>query len=334
MENVTSPLTPGLTFSVELVTPEVAADWMNMIKVKDDVRVQRNLNSRRVSRYGSDMMQGQWPFLGDPVRFSAPDPDGQVFFIDGQHRAEGIIESGVAIPLLVIRGFPFELMQHFDIGGRRTFVNYLQMYDVASPSDVASILTMLWHWRTGKFGYRGMPRVADPAELGQDPTHAELWALYKRTPTVTQAVIRAREVYRLTNKRNVKRSQLGLMYILFGEVDPYKRDAFFAELVRQEPPLDLRPGYPISTLRDRWGRQGATAFQQARSLERWAHMAFLIKTWNAWYDGERINTLVPGPSGWNQLPRIRGLVDQVFEVDEDAEAQFAAEFDGKEGADL
>lgn len=323
MEQFTSPFTPGITFSVEMVTPEMAADWLTRVKMDGEQRVQRSVKPRRVERYSSDMAQGQWPFTGDPVRFS---DDG--YFIDGQHRAEAIIDSGEPQPLLVVRGLPFSIMQQLDVGAPRTFISYLQMHGVKSPGDVSALSVMLWHWKTGKFGYRGLPRVAEPHGLNTDPTHAERWALYKRFPTMDQAVIRAREVYGRTNKYNIKRSQLGMLYVLFGEVDPYRRDAFFAELVRDEQPIDIQPGYPITVIRDRWGRQGASAAQQARSLEKWAWVSFMIKAWNAWYDGERIFQLTPGGSAWHVLPKIRGLVDTTFfEAEEGVEADFEADFD-------
>lgn len=333
MENVTSPLTPGLTFSVELVTPEIAAEWLKMVKIEGDIRVQRHQQPKRVGRYAADMAVHQWPFLGDPVRFSAPDDKGLSYFMDGCHRAEAVVESGESIPLLVIRGFPFSLIQQVDVGGRRTFVNYLQMNGVANPGDVAAVTSMLYHWKTGKYGYRGLPRVANPVHLGQDPTHAELWALFKRYPTIPQAVTTAAAVYRRTNKFTVKRSQLALLYVLLGEVDVYKREAFFAELLREEAPIDLQPNYPITTLRDRWGRQGAKAQGEAATLPRWAWLAFMVKTWNAWYEGERLGVLVPGGSQFHTLPKIKGLVETEFEVDEDAEDAFNAEFD-KDGDDL
>lgn len=322
MEKFTSPLTPGIEFSVELVTPEMAIEMLDTVKVEGDKRIQRNVQAQRVERYASDMSQGQWPFTGDPVRFS---DDGHL--IDGQHRLLAIVESEEPQPMLLIQGLAFSLMQQLDIGARRTFVSYLQMYKVKNPGDVSALAGMLWHWKTGKFGYRGLARVAEPHALNTDPTHAELWALYRRFPTIDQAVLRAREVYGQTNKFTVKRSQLGMLYVLFGEVDVYKRDAFFAELVRAETPIDVGPGYPITTLRDRWGRQGASAMQQARSLERWAWVSFIIKTWNAWYDGQRLTTLSPGGAGFNVLPKIRGLADTTFEVPEDAEAEFEAEFE-------
>lgn len=329
MEKFTSPLTPGIEFSVEMVTPEMAIEYLATVKMEGDKRVQRNPTAKRIDRYASDMAQGQWPFTGDPIRFS-----DDAHLIDGQHRLLAIVESEEPQPLLIVRGLPFGIMQQLDIGARRTFISYLQMHDVKSPGEVSALCVMLWHWKTGKFGYRGLPRVADPHALNSDPTHAELWALYKRFPTIDQAVIRAREVHGRTNKWNIKRSQVGMLYVLFGEVDPYRRDAFFAELVRDEQPIDIQPGYPITVIRDRWGRQGASAAQQARSLEKWAWVSFMIKAWNAWYDGERIFQLTPGSSAWHILPKIRGLVDTTFfEAEPDAEAEFEAEFE-KGGDDL
>lgn len=314
MEIWESDLTPGLTFSVELVTPELAAHWLTKVKVDGDVRVQRNPINKRVDRYTADMENSQWPFLGDPVRFSADD-----YFIDGQHRAKAIVDSGVAQPLLVIRGFPFELMQHFDIGAKRTFVNYLQMHGVKNPGAIGGILAALWYWETGKFGTKGLARVREAEGLNTEPTHAELWTLFCQEPTVHQAVLTAAQFYRTTNNHSIKMSQLGLFHILATRIDPYRRDAFFAELSRTEAPLDITPGYPITVFCDRVRRQGATEIGRAKAVPRFAWLAYLIKTWNAWSEGERLfpgALIVPTPR-WNTLPKINGLVDGISDDSDD-----------------
>lgn len=82
-----------MKFTEVLVTPEIAATYLA-----------KNHNNRRldmfhVRKLSKDIREGKWVLNGDTVRF---DIDGNL--IDGQHRLNAVIHSGVSIPMLVIEG--------------------------------------------------------------------------------------------------------------------------------------------------------------------------------------------------------------------------------------
>lgn len=100
---------PQSTTKWEMVTPELAKDWL--IKNKN----MRPINKYAVAQYKDEILTGNYRQNGEVIIF---DSDG--FLRDGQHRLKAIIEAGVAVPLNVVRGVDPDQCDVFDIGGKRT----------------------------------------------------------------------------------------------------------------------------------------------------------------------------------------------------------------------
>jgi hypothetical protein len=91
--------------TVELidVTPKVAAEWLELNH--------RNRPKRPalISLYANTMRQGEWKLTSEPIMFSDNwvDQDTQKEYgetlMEGQHRLEAVIESGMTIPFTVWR---------------------------------------------------------------------------------------------------------------------------------------------------------------------------------------------------------------------------------------
>lgn len=268
-----SPLLPGVTFTVLRVTPQIGGEWLLLMDK------QRKEVLDRSDRYALDMSDGAFLFTGDPVRF---DTNGA--FIDGQHRVKGIIKSGEAQTLLVIRGLHPDVMQVLDIGGKRTFTNLLQMAEVPNASYVAAITKAHFLWEQGLYGHRHIARIPDPERFGIDPTHTELWSHFGRFPQVIEAARAASRMSALFNSRTVTRTSLGLVWMILTQIDPYKRDSFFGQVCGDVELTDLRPGYAPRVLGDRLARP--TSLREAK-IPQWSATHILIRGWNAWVTGER-----------------------------------------------
>jgi len=95
-----------ITTSWEFVTPEMAKDWQSR-----GVERERKIRHHRVESLKADMNAGRF----------VPSPNGLAFDsdgnrIDGQHRLEAIIQSGVGQLLLVTRGLKPEWREVIDSG--------------------------------------------------------------------------------------------------------------------------------------------------------------------------------------------------------------------------
>lgn len=93
----------------ENVTPEQAQ------KLLDSNKNNRTLRGARVARYAADMRKGHWRITGETIRL---DEKGEL--LNGQHRLESIVRSGVPADLLFISGISASTMLVQDTGLAKT----------------------------------------------------------------------------------------------------------------------------------------------------------------------------------------------------------------------
>jgi hypothetical protein len=265
---------------IVMVTPEMAGDWLLRMEK------QRKESSERSDRYALDMGGHDWLFTGDPMRF---DSDGA--FVDGQHRAKAIVKSGLAQPILIIWGLHPGVMKVLDIGFKRTFTNLLQMAEVPNPSYVAAITKAHFHWVNGLYGERNVARVSpNPERYGIDPTHTELWSHFGRFPQlIASAQAAQRMAPKLTRSRMVSRTTLGLVWMVLGQIDPYKRDEFLGQVTGDVELTNTSPGYPPMILGDRLNRRYSGV--NSDRVPQWAAIGLMFRAWNGWVRGEDLKTL-------------------------------------------
>jgi hypothetical protein len=288
-----SPLLPGITFSVLRVTPEIAGEWLLLMDK------QRKESLERSDRYALDMADHGWLFTADPWRF-----DSNGAFMDGQHRAQGVVKSGQSQIVLVVRGLDPDVLRVLDSGFKRTFTNLLQMAEVPNPSYVAAIAKAHFLWDQGLYGQRNIARIPDPERFGIDPTHPELWAHFGRHPQLIECAKAAGRMGKLFNSRTVTRTSLGLVWMVLTKIDPYKRDEFFGQVAGEVDLTDTRPGYAPRVLGDRLSRR--TSLRDA-PVPQWGAVSMLFRGWNAWVTGERPDSFrVPR---YNQIKSLTMPID-------------------------
>jgi len=81
-----------IKFSEEVVTPEMAAEWLKKNKGN------RPVIKAAVSAYARDMQAGKWRPVHQPIAF-----DARNNLVDGQHRLHAIVKSGECIRMCVAR---------------------------------------------------------------------------------------------------------------------------------------------------------------------------------------------------------------------------------------
>lgn len=98
-----------MTFEEVMITKEVADKMLG-----HNTNNYRRMKKQLVEKYARAMLLGEWKENGEPIVF---DEDGVLK--DGQHRLMAILESGVAVKMLVVRGVSRDIYT-FDEGGIRT----------------------------------------------------------------------------------------------------------------------------------------------------------------------------------------------------------------------
>lgn len=95
---------------VETITPATAQRYL----LKNSPR-NRPLRSSRVAELSRDILRGDWRLSHQPIAF---DTDGNL--IDGQHRLNAIIQTGISLQVMVTRGVDPESFDVIDRGLKRS----------------------------------------------------------------------------------------------------------------------------------------------------------------------------------------------------------------------
>lgn len=97
-----------VTVRMEIVTPVMARGWLKHNKNN------RMIRKARVAQYADLMRRGLWTLNHHAIAFGA---DGELY--DGQHRLMAIVEAGVSVPMMVVRGLQPQSRVDMDRGEAR-----------------------------------------------------------------------------------------------------------------------------------------------------------------------------------------------------------------------
>jgi hypothetical protein len=299
----TSDLVPGVEFEVLTLTKELAEEFLTHLPER-----QRAQSERTIDKYAADLLSDQFPFTGDPIRFNA---DGEL--IDGQHRCTAVVESGVPVVALIIRGLGSDMIRFFDGGRTRRFPDDLRINGFANHTALAAVTGRVWHWEHGNYGYMGVPYVQNALYADTAPTRAQLWKTLQAHPELPDVVNHGQRLH--TYVPNAPTSVTALMWWLLGQVDVDAREKFFHELTQGSGVNG--PEYPINVLHRTLTRR----IPQNEEREGHIWLAYYIKAYNAWASGATMSHLrMPVPLRWNRLPMPQGMVRPgLIQADEDEE---------------
>jgi hypothetical protein len=253
--------------SVELITPAIAKAMLCK-----NAR-NRPITKSLVRRYAEDMRAGRWNTNGQGIIFT---PEGDL--LDGQHRLEAIVESGVSLEMFVVRGVPVERFETMDSGRARTVGDVLGAQDYPNSSQLAAIARLSWNYVAG-------------ASISYGPGKAALISFVHSYPYLSE----------ITNKLASARpplpnSPLGAVLFLAnaghrrleGQADDFLEGIKTGEnLTKCDPRLTLREWFFAARTRERNGVISTdTAF------------AAIARAWNAFAQGRELSVLkqLYGPS--------------------------------------
>lgn len=128
----------GLTFTVELIEPEVARYYMTKN------RGNRKQIESRINSYSNVMGIGNWRLNGEPIIFTSDDN-----LISGQHRLLAGIKAGVAFISVVIRGVDPNNVHDIDTGKSRSGADILEMRGIKNSSALAQMIRVIINTNRG-----------------------------------------------------------------------------------------------------------------------------------------------------------------------------------------
>lgn len=266
MPRTTVPAPRGPEYKLTEVTPKLAEKWLNQNTHN------RNLREPAVMAYARDMEAGKWAENGESIKFAK---DGTL--LDGQHRLQAIALSGVTVKMLVVTGLDNRSQETMDDGRKRTLADALHLRGETNAVALAAILRRSLMWSMGQYRNSGT----------YTPTNTECLTFLEAHPECRDAATIA---VSLRKPSQLPSSVLGLTYWLFSAIDVEDAVWFFDHLGSG---AGLEQYHPVWTLRK---RAAELAQEQGRMAEDML-LAFVIKTWNAYRDGDEMRLLRFKPGG-------------------------------------
>lgn len=258
----------------------------------------RNIKRIQVDKYARSMVAGQWNrwnlVLIHTETPTASNPTGEVL-TDGFHRCEAVAKTGVTIECIIAYGAP-RVDAHVNTGKSRTFADHLQIHHLIGGNFNAVAAAVRWFWRrrNGIYDFGG-------GAPGGSMTNAEGVALLNEHPGLEAAVRTAAPAayrYRLSH------GMAGCLYYEMACLDTESAAEFWADFGAKGD-LGLTEGHPIYALRK---KLEANLLSHSTKMQRHVPAAYIIKAWNAYIGGEKINQLRwrRGGASPEPFPQIEG----------------------------
>lgn len=128
-------LPPVPSARLETVTPQLAQAWLKT------AHRNRSLSTARVKALASAIRRGLWTVNGQTIVLCH---EGRL--LDGQHRLSAVVEAGIAIQTMVVRGIDPEAFGSIDQGRKRLASDVLSIEGKPQPHTLASALRWLWRY--------------------------------------------------------------------------------------------------------------------------------------------------------------------------------------------
>ena len=138
--------------------------WLFGKHLKEDIRyvdvspaiaqalLDRNTRNRKksatdVDDWSGEMGAGRWRITHQGIALAR---DGVI--LDGQHRLQGIVDSGVTVRMPIAVGLDPEVFTVIDTGRKRSAGDALGMVGEASATQLAAVVRMCWQYDNGLLG--------------------------------------------------------------------------------------------------------------------------------------------------------------------------------------
>jgi hypothetical protein len=122
--------TPVIT--LETITPQLAAEWLKGNSTN------RRLVYNHLDRMCTEMKEGQWKVTGDTIKFNGDR------LLDGQHRLEAVVKSGVTIQTFVARSVDTDTFSAMDTGRSRAGGDVLSAFGYHNVFITSAAARMVW----------------------------------------------------------------------------------------------------------------------------------------------------------------------------------------------
>jgi hypothetical protein len=271
-------MTGNPKISTELIGPEEAAEIL-----KNHNAQNRALKPKAIAQYARAMADGEWTFIGDPIRF---DRGGEL--LDGQNRLTAVVKSGCAQSFVIVRNLEPDTQRYMDAGVRRSAADQLKIEGVAHPRESAMIASLVMHWQ------------------GEDLPHMNIkYSTFEivefvesNTNGIEAAAKHSTALYHTT--RATKGISGAVFFMAAETAGAGVASEFFGLLTTG---AGMVTGSPALLLRNKLISWASTS---GRKPERAEVIFYYVRCWNGWRRGEELERLQL-PRGTNGAIRMSDL---------------------------
>lgn len=238
--------------------------------------INRNLRPGYVNQLANEMANGYWKMNGESIIIS-----DQQDVLDGQHRLEACVRSGVPLRTLLVVGVPRSVFETIDIGRGRTIYDILsinatpQENGIKYRAEIASAARLLLAYQTHRLT-NAMRRF----------TTREIIEAVREHPGLAESCAK------WTMPRGINRAVFSCLHYLFADINKEAADKFMEDLCRGGGDPDA--GDPVWTLRERLLHGTWPDNKLDASM---AKFRAGIRAWNARREGRRMFRAMTVPRG-------------------------------------
>lgn len=255
------------------VTPKKAEEWL-----------QRNTNNRHlrsdlVERIRRDIIAGHWQDTGDTVKFNKKGD-----LIDGQHRLGAVVKSGKTVVMHVATGVPDDAKNVIDTGVARTARDVLVLsgHDYRNVAIVAAISRLLLT----------EPKLGFVEEKHRTATTSEvLEFVEKHSDEIVVAAALGAKYYK---DIGLMPSVIGAFWMTASQGDAEGAHEFLTSIAERRTTGAGDPRLAFSK------RLSELARERTR-ISQYAYLSMIIRTWNAWKKGMKVQKIPVYGSGGNMI---------------------------------
>lgn len=256
-------MTHGLSASIENITPETAREYLQLNHRN------RSLNERALTSLSQDMRSGDWKLTGEAIKF-----DTNNHLIDGQHRLIAIERTGIAVPILVIRGVDPDTQLVMDTGVRRTGAHALEITGTTKDATLrAAIATIGVTDDLGKLTTAASPLVP--------VTHSQIMS-WVGAHDLDQAVHFGGRVHRLTHG---SKSSICYAFYKISQIDPESARTFFEDVANMTTEGVGDPKHTLITKLTKYRDDFRGTGYRAK------YVYYILKAWEASYNGRKLKMI-------------------------------------------
>ncbi len=245
------------------ITPDLAKQWIKAAKVRN-----RRLRDDYVAKLAEAMRRGEFQFNGDAIRWSKSN-----IILDGQHRLEAIIRSGVSVQQIVVRGLDDDSQVTMDRQNKRTLGHHLDIMGETNSKTLTAAVNMAWQWDQGARWNIGRTTAGTP-------TYEQAYDFLRDHPGIRVSV----EVTKPLRSKKVMRESTGaLIHWIFSNLNPDACEDFFERLISG---AHVDDGDPIFALRERSKDLRSEKLETPETI-----VPLACKAWNLYRSGKTVRYL-------------------------------------------